>query len=113
MPPTKRDRGSPIPTSTTKPSPSPPVKEPLKVKVKAFHGIARWSWGTPADDVCGICQSPFEGCAPGVKFPGDDCPVVWGACKHAYHLACISQWLSGGKNSCPICRADWNFADDS
>ena len=28
------------------------------------------------DDVCIICQSAFKGVAPGVKFPGDECPVV-------------------------------------
>jgi len=69
----------------------------IKVKVKNFHAVARWSWGTPADDVCGICQSPFEGCAPGVKFPGDDCPVCWGECKHAFHLvsAARSEATSG------------------
>jgi hypothetical protein len=32
------------------------------------------------DEVCGICQSAFEGVAPGVKYPGDECPVVFGKC---------------------------------
>ena len=31
---------------------------------------------------------PFEACCPGVKYPGDDCPPVWGSCGHAFHM----QW---------------------
>jgi anaphase-promoting complex subunit 11 len=83
----------------------------LKVTIKKFHGVSHWTWGCADDDVCGICQSPFEGCAPGIKFPGDECPVVWGRCKHAYHLQCISTWLGSGKSTCPICRAEWEFSD--
>lgn len=51
----------------------------LKVRVRRYHGVARWIWDAN-DDVCGICQAAFEGVAPGVKFPGEDCPVVWGKC---------------------------------
>eukprot|EP00588_Corethron_pennatum_P026697 CAMPEP_0194316724 /NCGR_PEP_ID=MMETSP0171-20130528/13505_1 /TAXON_ID=218684 /ORGANISM="Corethron pennatum, Strain L29A3" /LENGTH=138 /DNA_ID=CAMNT_0039073069 /DNA_START=116 /DNA_END=532 /DNA_ORIENTATION=- len=73
------------------------------------------------DDVCGICQNPYEGVAPEARYPGDECPVVWGQCGHPYHLACINTWVqsqqrrngeTGGgenKNTCPICRADWEF----
>ena len=75
----------------------------LRVRIKQFHGVARWTWNvngegngeahnesggsstgngmtTDGDDVCGICQSAFEGCPPGVKFPGDESPVVFGVC---------------------------------
>ena len=99
----------PPPTSIPKPAPSPPSR--LTLKIKKYHAVARWTWGCAADDVCGICQSPFEGTAPGIKFPGDDCPVVWGRCKHAYHLQCVSTWLGSGKSTCPICRAEWEFAE--
>lgn len=85
----------------------------LKVRMKRFHGVAAWSWNAN-DDVCGICQSAFEGTAPGVKYPGEDCPVVWGKCGHAYHLQCVSKWLSqpSSKNSCPICRQEWEFGQN-
>jgi Anaphase-promoting complex subunit 11 RING-H2 finger len=48
----------------------------LKVRLKRFHAVASWSWNAN-DDVCGICQAAFEGVCPGVKYPGEDCPVVW------------------------------------
>jgi hypothetical protein len=34
---------------------------------------------------------------------------VWGKCAHSFHLLCISTWLQT-KNSCPICRRNWEFA---
>ena len=53
-----------------------------------------------------ICQSAVEGVAPGVKFPGDECPVVWGKCGHAFHLQCVSTWLQSQNSTptCPTCR---------
>jgi len=85
----------------------------LRVHLKQFHGVAAWSWNAN-DDVCGICQSAFEGTAPGVKYPGEDCPVVWGNCGHAFHLQCVSKWLqsANSKNSCPICRQAWEFGQN-
>ena len=75
--------------------------------------MARRDWGDDVDgDVCGICQFPFEGCPPGVMYPGDGAPVVWGVCGHAFHLQCISQWLQT-KNTCCICRRDWEFESNS
>ena len=79
-------------------------KTQLRVRIKQFHGVAKWTWNVGGggdnnndnnntdnnntdngndeeeDDVCGICQSAFEGCPPGVKFPGDESPVVFGLC---------------------------------
>jgi hypothetical protein len=62
-------------------TPVVPSKPPsrLRVRLKRFHGVAKWTWNAN-DDVCGICHSAFEGVAPGVKYPGDECPVVWGKC---------------------------------
>jgi hypothetical protein len=48
----------------------------LSVRILRFHAVAAWSWNAN-DDVCGICQAAFEGVCPGVKYPGEDCPVVW------------------------------------
>ena len=82
---------------------------PLKMTVKSWHAVASWTWNA-GDDVCGICRMPFDGCPPEGKFPGDDCPVVWGVCNHAFHLQCISKWLgTDGEQRCPICRATWEF----
>mmetsp|Transcript_37139 Transcript_37139/g.54622 ORF Transcript_37139/g.54622 Transcript_37139/m.54622 type:complete len:154 (-) Transcript_37139:469-930(-) len=84
-------------------------KRRLKVKIKKWHGVARWTWNAGDGEVCGICQSSFEGVAPGVKYPGDECPVVWGKCGHSFHLQCVSTWL-GSRSTCPICRRDWEFS---
>lgn len=85
----------------------------VQVRLKRFHAVAAWSWNAN-DHVCGICQSPFEGVCPGVKYPGEDCPVVWGKCGHAFHLQCVSKWLgqAASKNSCPICRQEWEFGQN-
>ena len=99
-----RKRSSDTPVVTTKPS-------RLRVRLRRFHAVAKWSWNAN-DDVCGICQSEFEGVAPGVKYPGDECPVVWGKCGHAFHLQCVSTWLNSNRNSCPICRSEWEFGSN-
>ena len=102
------------------------TKTKLKLTIKRWHGVAKWSWGvgdgdathditsqqlSEEDDVCIVCQSAFEGVAPGVKYPGDECPVVWGKCGHAFHLQCVSTWLSSQNSTptCPTCRAEWEY----
>ena len=78
----------------------------MKVKVKRWHCVAVWKWEID-DEVCGICRMPFESCCPGVKFPGDDCPPVWGQCGHALHMQCLMKWLESQQNArqeCPLCR---------
>mmetsp|Transcript_18861 Transcript_18861/g.41947 ORF Transcript_18861/g.41947 Transcript_18861/m.41947 type:complete len:302 (-) Transcript_18861:204-1109(-) len=121
--------------ATTNNKPRKPNTTKLKVRIKRWHAVARWTWnvnggsenngrsgansgGTFApieedeeEDVCTICQSAFEGTAPGVKYPGDECPVVWGKCGHSFHLTCVSTWLSD-KSTCPYCRAEWEFGAD-
>jgi anaphase-promoting complex subunit 11 len=86
----------------------------LRVRVKRFHAVARWTWNAGSEDeVCGICQSAFEGVAPGIKYPGDECPVVFGKCGHAFHLQCVATWLNSSRQTCPICRADWEYGQST
>jgi len=44
---------------------------------------------------CGICLLPLPTCAFAKELP----------CKHAFHAACISKWLTQFKNTCPLCNA--------
>lgn len=81
----------------------------LEVRIVSWHAVASWTWNA-GDDVCGICRTAFDGCPPEAKFPGDDAPVVWGACNHAFHLPCITKWLAPqAAPACPICRRPWEF----
>ena len=90
----------------------PPTLSPMKIKVKKIHAVGVWSWVKSGgeDERCAVCQNPLDGCAPGSSFPGDDSPVVWGKCNHAFHLQCINRWL-GTNNTCPICRREWEFQE--
>lgn len=84
----------------------------LRIRIKKFHGVAHWTWncGDDDDDVCGICQSAYEGVAPGAKYPGDECPVVVGKCRHYFHLQCITTWISTRNSpTCPLCRQEWDL----
>ena len=95
-----------------------PRRRQLRVRIQKFHGVAKWTWNVGKgdedddDEVCGICQSAFEGTPPGVKYPGDEAPVVFGKCGHAFHLQCVATWLNSSRQSCPICRADWEFGNN-
>eukprot|EP00890_Picochlorum_soloecismus_P002507 jgi/Picsp_1/3257/NSC_06097-R1_anaphase promoting complex subunit 11 len=83
------------------------------VEIKQWRAVASWTWNA-GDDVCGICRNVFDSCSPEAKFPGDDCPVVWGVCSHAFHLPCINQWLSTQpEHRCPFCRQPWEFQSAS
>lgn len=80
------------------------------MRIKSARFVAGWAWDTPEGDVCGICLGAFERCCPQCKRPGDDCPLIWGACKHAFHLHCIMKWLESKKDQapeCPLCRRPW------
>jgi|TARA_B100000683_G_scaffold276862_2_gene332518 anaphase-promoting complex subunit 11 len=106
-------RSSPrVASSSSAPAPT----TGLALKIKTWHGVGAWTWGAgDVGDVCGICRIAFDGCPPDAKFPGDDSPVVWGECGHAFHLQCITKWLGGtaGREAarCPICRGAWEFKE--
>lgn len=86
----------------------------MKVKVKRWRGVAVWKWGIE-DDCCGICRMSYEACCPGVKYPGDDCPPIWGECNHAFHMQCVMKWLESQQNvrqECPLCREPFRIRGD-
>lgn len=78
-----------------------------------MHMVAHWTW-SGNDELCSICHNALDSCSKeDEEFPGDDSPVVWGKCKHAFHLPCIVEWLKKqqdqAQESCPLCRAPWEF----
>ncbi|KAH0659354.1 hypothetical protein KY289_028102 [Solanum tuberosum] len=77
-----------------------------------WHTVASWTWDAQ-DETCGICRMAFDGCCPDCKLPGDDCPLIWGACNHAFHLHCILKWVNSqsGQAHCPMCRREWQFKE--
>ncbi|PNX95887.1 anaphase-promoting complex subunit 11-like protein, partial [Trifolium pratense] len=77
-----------------------------------WHAVASWTWDAQ-DETCGICRMAFDGCCPDCKLPGDDCPLIWGACNHAFHLHCILKWVNSQTSQahCPMCRREWQFKD--
>ncbi|KAG7576195.1 Anaphase-promoting complex subunit 11 [Arabidopsis thaliana x Arabidopsis arenosa] len=77
-----------------------------------WHAVASWTWDAQ-DETCGICRMAFDGCCPDCKLPGDDCPLIWGACNHAFHLHCILKWVNSQTSQahCPMCRREWLFKE--
>ncbi|KAH0940059.1 hypothetical protein HID58_007520, partial [Brassica napus] len=77
-----------------------------------WHAVASWTWDAQ-DETCGICRMPFDGCCPDCKLPGDDCPLIWGACNHSFHLHCILKWVNSQTSQahCPMCRREWQFKE--
>uniref|UniRef100_A0A6N2N6P6 Anaphase-promoting complex subunit 11 n=2 Tax=Salix viminalis TaxID=40686 RepID=A0A6N2N6P6_SALVM len=82
------------------------------VNLKRWHAVASWTWDAQ-DETCGICRMAFDGCCPDCKLPGDDCPLIWGACNHAFHLHCILKWVNSQTSQahCPMCRREWQFKE--
>ncbi|CAO4369844.1 unnamed protein product [Caenorhabditis nigoni] len=87
----------------------------LKIAVKKLHVCGEWKWLQGGEDTCGICRMEFESACNMCKFPGDDCPLVVGTCRHAFHRHCIEKWIAAPSNQpraqCPLCRQDWQIAD--
>ncbi|CAK4034911.1 Anaphase-promoting complex subunit 11 [Lecanosticta acicola] len=80
----------------------------MKLTINSYQAVAEWKWNLPEghDNVCGICRVDFEGTCSKCKYPGDDCPILIGACTHCFHLHCIADWLGSeaSQGRCPMCR---------
>jgi len=86
----------------------------LRIKIKRLKIVGQWKWADGKEDNCGICRTSFETCCVDCKFPGDECPLVLGVCKHPFHFHCIVKWTNSQsgqqKPACPLCRQEWKFA---
>ncbi|GIZ39382.1 hypothetical protein CBER1_02114 [Cercospora berteroae] len=80
----------------------------MKVNIKSYTAVASWKWDLPpgSDKDCGICRVDFEGTCSKCKYPGDECPIMIGECKHCFHMHCIAVWLQSesSQGRCPMCR---------
>nr|CAD60607.1 unnamed protein product [Podospora anserina] len=80
----------------------------MKVKIKRWNAVATWRWDLPEDDLCGICQNPFDNTCPACKYPGDDCILCefHTACGYQRNGHCILEWMKqdSAKGQCPMCR---------
>ena len=86
----------------------------MKYKIKKYTALATWHWSIPDKDNrdCRICRQDFDApCATQkCRFPGDDCPIIFGKCKHYFHLHCIHSWNKEQMSpTCPLCRAPWEI----
>ena len=82
-----------------------------RVTITSWKPVATWHWDVNDEHICGICNQEFEVAAPGIKFPGDDSPIIPGICGHAFHIQCIEKWIAQPQSNgtCPICRRHFEF----
>jgi anaphase-promoting complex subunit 11 len=73
----------------------------MKITIDSFRAVATWKWDLPeeSDDTCGICRVNFEGTCSKCKFPGDDCPIIVGECRHCFHMVCCRHEQPRGKEA--------------
>lgn len=57
-------------------------------------------------DVCTICKAPVGHHCMKCTSTTDECPVVIGACQHAFHQHCFEQWVQT-HGTCPLCGESW------
>ncbi|KAK9321623.1 hypothetical protein V1517DRAFT_339630 [Lipomyces orientalis] len=74
---------------------------PAKPPVAAQEDVDKSGGITKANeehigDRCLVCLSDFE--------EGEECRKLR-QCGHLFHRMCIDEWLTTGRNSCPLCRA--------
>ncbi|KAI3635736.1 hypothetical protein MIR68_006374 [Amoeboaphelidium protococcarum] len=86
----------------------------LQVTIKNWNAVAKWKWDVPNEDICGICRSPYDSACPQCRFPGDDCPLIVGHCKHCFHMHCLLKWIASpsSQQQCPMDRKPWVTASD-
>lgn len=57
----------------------------------------------PLEGSCPICLDAYTSSVQGTS-QGHQEKVVETYCRHIFHYTCLHEWLSTGKNSCPMCR---------
>ena len=50
------------------------------------------------DQTCTICQENY------MKGPNPELALKLPGCGHVFGVSCISAWINGKKNTCPMCR---------
>ena len=75
------------------------------VYIKMFQGDSQ---------TCSVCRFDLIELCPNCQVTNqtDPCPVQIGFCGHKFHLHCIQGWLSKGHDTCPLCQAKWEVADN-
>lgn len=83
----------------------------MKYKIRQYKAVAAWHWDIPdsSNRTCTICRQDFDSTCGKCRIPGDDCPIIFGKCKHYFHLHCIDKWNREQKPTCPLCRAPWEI----
>lgn len=84
----------------------------MKYKIKKYTAVAAWHWNIPDTDnrSCRICHQDFDNTCGKCRIPGDECPIIFGKCKHYFHLHCIHMWNEAqNRPTCPLCRAPWEI----
>ena len=84
----------------------------MKYRIKKYTAVAAWHWNIPDSDnrTCRICHQDFDNTCAKCRIPGDECPIIFGKCKHYFHLHCIHTWNDAqNRPTCPLCRAPWEI----
>lgn len=70
-----------------------PTPAPLIARLPTFTYSGKPGDLASEDDVCAVCCSEYE--------QGEELKIL--PCMHAYHSACIDEWL-GCDHTCPLCK---------
>jgi len=77
------------------------------IQINRVHVRGYWNWNTH-NSTCAICRNYiFESSLNSADNVNESCAVV-GACNHAFHYECISNWLKT-RNVCPLCNNKWSY----